>query len=264
VREWGAQCNVESVNAAGAAIWNPGTSGSTMGTLTVPTTLVPVIPQTGQSIAISQIGAPTLWGSSMPAVSLTRFSTLTATGTNYAVGDVISLMGSTGTGSFSQQAAIIVDAVSTGGTITKWHFVWGGLYDPGNLPTGAFVQDNSHSYCGTVCGTGSAPAGGATLTAAWSGWSLLNNQTIMKHGSGYTIGNIVTLSNGGGTINQNQYPELIVESADTLGGVTAFDWVDYGSFSTLPTNPATLTAMGSGGLTFDNVAWTQAPFASTI
>jgi hypothetical protein len=86
----------------------------------------------------------------------------------------------------------------------------------------------------------------------------------MNHGSGYTIGNIVTLSNGGGTINQNQYPELIVESTDTLGGVTAFDWVDYGSFSTLPTNPATLTAMGSGGLTFDNVAWTQAPFASTI
>jgi len=170
-----------------------------MGTLTFPTTLVSTPPVVTTSttpaefIAISQVGSPTLFGTSLPAVSLTRFSTLGGAQSGYKPGYLISFAG----GTFSQQAAIIVDAVVGNGTISQWHFLWGGLYQPGaSLPTGSMMQDNTHSYCGLIsgtstlasCGTLGGPAYGATLTPDWSGWSVLNSQTIANAGTGYAVG----------------------------------------------------------------------------
>jgi hypothetical protein len=231
---------------------------------------------------ISQIGGPTMWvnatstitAAAVPALSMTRDSQLGGTQTGYKAGDLISFMSTNHQGQFSQQAAIVVDAASAG-RITQWHFLWGGLYDAGDLPAplgAAMVQDNSHSYCGTVAGTvvacGTASASGATLTPAWSGWSLLNTQTISNRGAGYVVGDIVTLSGAGAVANQSQLPRLIVEGTTTSGGVSEYDWLDYGSFGTLPTTSTTLTdnttLSSPSGLTFDPVAWTQGPFATTI
>jgi hypothetical protein len=103
VREWGALCDEAVVNPPGGALtasWDPGFATGN-GTLSVPTQLVSSPPQAGQFIAISQVGSPTLFGTSLPAVSLTRFSTLSNTGSLYSAGNLVSFAG----GSFSQQAA---------------------------------------------------------------------------------------------------------------------------------------------------------------
>ena len=112
-------------------------------------------------------------------------------------------------------------------------------------------------------------AHGAVLTPAWSGWSVLNSQSISNGGTGYAVGDVVTLFQPTNSIvNQGHAPKLIVEKISSGGTVTAFDWLDYGSFNTLPTPYTSLSAystsgMGSG-LTFSSVGWTQGPFASTI
>jgi hypothetical protein len=291
VREWGAKSDVVEVNPGTlSASWNPN-PGSAMGTLSVPTALLPTPapPTAGQFIAISQIGQPTLFTtstlsstSSIPAVSMTRFSTLGGTQVNYSPGNVITFKGTgSNNGTFSQQAAIVVDAVSNTGSITQWHVLWGGLYQPGaaKLPTSTMVQDSMHSYCGTnssvgtfiACGTLSQGAG-ATLTPAWSGWSVLNSQSILNPGTRYVVGDVVTLTIGDTLVNQGHYATLVVEGTTNSGGVsgevTAYDWLNYGSFNlTTASAYGTLSATagsGASGLAFSPVAWTQAPYASTI
>ncbi len=259
VREWGAKCDVVAVSPGTlTAAWNPGRG--THGALTVPTTLLspPPLqnPAVKQYIAMSQIGVPTLWGTSTAAVSLTRYSILGGTQSGYHKGDLVSFVGTSGT--FSQEPAIIVDAVSNSGSITQWHFLWGGLYAASNPPS-SLAQDCVSGSCRShTSGTG------ATMTPDWSGWSLLNGQTISSPGSGYSIGDIVTFNVGAGATRS---PRIVVEGTSS-GGVTAFDWVDYGSIQTLPSGTGNLTAVpithGGSGLSITSVSWTQAPFATTI
>ena len=277
VREWGAVCDVTVVTPSGSGTisW----VGGSPGTLTVTSTLLspPPVPSASEYIAISQIGVPTMWGSSTPSVSMTRFSTLSNTGTNYLPGDLISFAG----GTFSQQVAIIVDAVDGAGAITQWHFLWGGVYQASNPPAGPMAQDDSRSYCGAIaatgslvtCGTATGQAGGATMSPAWSGWSVLDKQAIVNAGSNYAVGDIVTMGIGDTFVNQGHYAKLVVEGTTTSGGttgmVTAYDWLDYGSFVlTSVSNTGTLvqrhSSGGGNGLSFSPVAWTQAPFVTTI
>ncbi len=262
VREWGALCDVQVVAASSMVTvsWTAGTPG----TLTVSPTLSS-LPAPGENIAISQIGAPTLWGTSLPAVSMTRFSILGGAQGNYSVGDVISFTGPMNPGSFSQQAAIVVDAVS-GGTITQWHFLWGGLYNATVVTDGTFSQDDARSFCHNNCGTTTGYASGATMVPAWSGWSVLNSQSISSAGTGYTIGQMITLTGSGAMANQGHLPQLIVEGTTTSGGVNAFDWIDFGSLNTLPTTTTTLTDQAGGAhpLVLSPVSWTQGPFATTV
>jgi hypothetical protein len=270
VREWGARCNVTAVTSAK---WD-----ATANTLSIPGTISSIppqlAPQPNEFIAISQIGVQTLWGTSTPAVSMTRFSTLSNTGTNYSPGDLVSFAG----GTFSQQAAIIVDAVDGTGAITQWHFLWGGLYDASTGPAvTSMSQDNAHTYCGTVapgtniaCGTTTAV--GATMAPAWSGWSLLNNQKILNGGTNYAVGDIVTLALTGASPVSGHYGTIVVENIGTTGTVsgevTAYDWIDYGSFNITASSLGTVAAIGStgvgSGLTFKAGEVTRAPLATTI
>jgi hypothetical protein len=271
VREWGAICDVTTVDGA---TWD-----ATAGTLSIPQKKLSVppqlAPQPGELIAISQIGVQTLWGTSTPAVSMTRFSALSNPGTHYSPGDLVSFAG----GTFSQQAAIIVDAVDANGAITQWHFLWGGLYDASaatSLPS--MSQDNAHTYCGTVapgtsvaCGT--TTAFGATMAPAWSGWSLLNNQTVAQAGTNYAVGDIVTLTMTGGSPVLSHYATLVVEGTNTTGGVSAYDWIDYGAFDITTSSIGSIMATGStrmgtlgpgAGLIFSAGNVTRAPFSTTI
>ena len=281
VREWGAKCDVVAVQSQ-TATWTPTmvdpNTMTNVGALVVQSLLTPP-PTPGQSIVISQVGGPTLWGGSpgspaKTAMWATRFSKLSATGSNYAPGDLISFIGGTNPGTFSQQIAIIVDSVTGAhNSVGQWHFLWGGLYDPTNPPDATFRQDNGRSYRQN---SGS----GAILTPAWSGWSLLNNQTIPSAGVGmnYKVGDTITLSEStgdGSVVNQGHYPVLVVESVNSSNNnaVETYDWLDYGSYYTLPTNPmvltstvtntGTLTGAGSG-FTITPVQWTRGPLATTI
>ncbi len=248
----------------------------------VANSLLPATPTPqGKYIAISQVGAPTIWGGTSaapakPAIWATRFSTLTAGGTNYVPGDLVSFIGQTHAGQFSQQIAIIVDAVGAGGAITQWHFLWGGLYDKTVNIDNTLIQDTTagHNYL-----QGSpTPGAGAILKPAWSGWSILNNQNIPANdGSLYRVGDTITLSKAttgsgtidGSTVNQGQFPQLVVESIDSHGAVLSFDWLDYGSYSQLPASPLALSSMvtsapSGAGFTINPVQWTQGPLVSTI
>ncbi len=279
VREWGAMCDVVAVQSTSSAnaVWKPALGAH--GAVQVDTSLIaasPPVSTGGQYIVISQIGGPTLFGTGTPAVWATRNSQVTTKGVNYKPGDLISFMSgsvSMNYGSFSQQLAIIVDAVDSMGGITQWHFLWGGLYDPTAAMDATFTQDDSHSVCANQCGTTSGYANGAIFTPAWSGWSLLNSQKIgTGTQSGYLPGDTITLDGTGSTVNQSHYPKLVVEQTSG-GAVTAFDWLDYGSYSTLPTNPMLLsqTATMRGGVagpgtgfTLSPVAWTRGPLATKI
>ena len=322
LREWGAKCDVVVVkplpNAASptTATWNPTLVDTHMsgvqGAIVVSSSLLPppplspplagtvnAYPAIGKYITISQVGGPTLWVNSgtttaQTTVSATHYSMIgsyaNAQMKNYAPGQLISFMGNANTGSFSQQVAIIVDSVKSvtisgityNGVIDQWHFLWGGLYDPTNLPTstnvgtgmvdGTMVADPQHSY--PTNPMGSNVPGGAVLTPAWSGWSLLNNQTIGVRPNGslpYKVGDTITLSQGtsdGSTVNQLHYPKLVVETVDGNGSVLTYDWLDYGSYYKLPNAPATLTSIvssGTGtGFNVTSVQWTRGPLATKI
>lgn len=251
----------------------------------------------GKNIAISQLGGPTLWvngtGTARPAMWATRASALSNRGVNFKRGDLVSFIGTANLGRFSQQIAIIVDAIGAGGSIAQWHFLWGGLYDadPAQAPDATFAVDPDPDHSNLQ---GSPAGSGAVLTVDWSGWSLLNKQTIASAGSGYKAGDTITMSentmlNGtmdGSVVNQSQYPALVVESVDNsggpgVGGVVSYDWLSYGSYSTLPTNlasptnPMLLTSVVSSrpglvgpgpgmGFTISPVLWTQGSLATTI
>ena len=301
VREWGAHCDVVAVRPTPTttAVWNPelvdtmhtsivGAVVVSTSLLDTATTTITPSPAIGRNIAISQVGGPTLWvsgtGVAKPAMWATRASYLSNRGMNFKRGDLVSFIGTTNLGSFSQQIAIIVDAIGAGGSIAQWHFLWGGLYDadPTKAPDATFAVDPDHSSL-----QGSPAGSGAVLTVDWSGWSLLNNQTMGSRGWGYMAGDTITMSenttlNGtmdGSVVNQSQYPTLVVESVDANGGVVSYDWLSYGSYSTLPTNlasPANLMLLTSvvssrpngpghgSGFTISPVMWTQGPLATTI
>jgi len=310
VREWGAYCDVVAVQPTSTytATWNPGlvdTHTGNVGALVVSNALLtppptPSIPPSGSNpglpsyIAISQVGGPTLWvnnagATAGPAMWATRYSALSNGGVNYKRGDLVSFVDTSGV-KFSQQIAIVVDT-APGGVIGQWHFLWGGLYDatsvilPATPPDTVFTADAGHSYCSQGCGTGLGQAKGATFTPIWSGWSLLNKQTIFAGGSGYHVGDTITMSEStsdGSVVNGTpagapQYPILVVETVDNSGGmgvgaVTSYDWLNFGSYSTLPSSPMLLTSvvshtiavMPGSGFKISPVLWTQGPLATTI
>ena len=91
----------------------------------------------------------------------------------------------------------------------------------------------------------------------------------IERGTGYAPGEVVTLFQPTSTlVNQGHAPTLIVESTSTIGAVTAFDWLDYGSLNALPAVPTTLSAYSTTGtgvnFAISPVGWTEGPFATTI
>ena len=96
----------------------------------------------------------------------------------------------------------------------------------------------------------------------------------------YQPGDTITLwassSDGSTVVNQGHYPRLLVEAVSG-GVVTAFDWLDYGSYKTLPATPgdpmtlvqkSTWRGSGAGtlgtGFTISPVSWTRGAFGTTV
>ena len=168
---------------------------------------------------------------------------INAAGTGYVAGDIL---GITATGSTSTLVAKIeVLTVGGGGNITAARVYRGGAYtvDPstttGNAATG---------------GTGT----GATfnLTMAAGGWTKVRRSqvavsaVVSAGGSGYSVGNQLTLVTGGG-INGDGGSSAIFQVATTGGGgsVATVTLVQAGNYEKTPGNPAATTGGAGTGAT---------------
>lgn len=88
---------------------------------------------------------------------------------------------------------------------------------------------------------------------AWSTDQAIYSAAITAGGSGYAIGDTVTLSGGTGTAAVGWV------SAVSAGAVTGIRWTNFGSYSAIPGSPVATTTGGSGtGLTVTPV-WRPAP-----
>ena len=174
--------------------------------------------------------------------SLSSVDSIVAPGTAYVVGDILTVVGGTGT----IAAQVEVTTVSSG-TVTAVRRSNDGVYTA--PPTGTLT---------TTGGTGT----GCTLTCTFAanGWTALRNATdglssvdsVVAGGTGYAIGNVITLA-GGTTTN----PARIEVTAVTGGVITAVSIDHGGSYSATPSDPVAQESVqptGGSGATF-NVTW---------
>src|SRR5262249_45635850 len=120
------------------------------------------------------------------------------------------------------------------GAIHKWHFVWGGQYT--TLPDSPMSVNTSYSYIQNTV------TSGAQFAPAWSGWSVMDNGTNpdpTSVQSNYTVGSTVTFSLPGGTPTGGQPPQIVVMAVSS-GMVTGWQWLNYGSYSAIPSSPTNL------------------------
>jgi hypothetical protein len=96
----------------------------------------------------------------------------------------------------------------------------------------------------------SAPttAGGVQATASVTAMTV-NSVTIANGGTGYTVGNVLTVS--GGTIAPSQLATQVTVSTVSSGVITAVTISQFGTYSVLPTNPASVTGGTGTGATFN-------------
>ena len=83
--------------------------------------------------------------------------------------------------------------------------------------------------------------------------------TIGNGGTGYTIGDVLTVT-GGTTAEPAQQFTVATVSAGVVTSVTA---TRFASYSVLPTNPASTTGGTGTGATFNLVSWGVSGFTIT-
>lgn len=163
------------------------------------------------------------------------------TGGTYVVGDVLTVSGGTGT-----HAATILVLGVTAGQIDDARILDGGAYSaPPSSPV-------------SVTGGGGT---GATFDTTEDGpwWTELRatqqavSATVGAGGSGYSVGNDITVVGGLGV------GTAAVFNVDSVSGgaVTAVSLVTAGSYEGVPTNPAATTGGAGTGATL-NVTWESA------
>jgi hypothetical protein len=160
----------------------------------------------------------------LPGAALT-FAAVSAGGSGYKAGDVLTLQG----GVFSTPAQLKVQAVDGGGAVTGVSVLQAGSYSA--LPTGP---------AGVTGGTGT----GATFTVVSE--IGLTSAGVAARGSGYKVGDVLTVQ--GGVFDTAA--QLKVTAVDGSGAIITADAVQGGSYSTLPTSPASVTGGSGSGATF--------------
>ena len=205
-------------------------------------------------------GAATLNGWSLNPMTVAPVyagatATVGAGGTGYVVGDVLTLAG----GSFQAAAQVTVTTVSNVGAVTGVTLTSPGAYLI--TPPGAAV---------TSGGTGT----GATITLGLAGrtrtfqigfpterfsgtYSILvgpdklgnyitdydlNSATPTSPGTGYAVGDILTVTGGTSTAPA----QLQVTSVGAGGAITSVMAIQAGSYTVNPTNPVSVTTTGAG------------------
>jgi hypothetical protein len=178
----------------------------------------------------------------------TAISSIVAAGTGYAVDDVITVSG--GTGTFPVKIRVLT---ISGGTITSARIEEGGAYTA--APTNPVA----------VTGPGNDDAT-FNLTFASNGWTLRRrtkkavSATVGAGGSGGTNGTqTVTVVGGVGVTTAAQFSVTV-----SGGAITAvLSLVTAGLYEEVPTNPVAVTGASLTGATL-NVTWTAATTSDQV
>lgn len=168
--------------------------------------------------------------------SLQSISAVAAGGTGYSVGNTLTVSGGTSV----IAATIEVLTVGGGGEVLTARIRNAGLYTT--------TPSNDVSVTG---GGGS----GAQFTLAWdtNGWvrrraegcpSAVQSAAVAAGGTGYTVGDIITVS--GGTFGHSATLRVVTAPAGVVGTVAV---VDPGDYTTAPSNPASTTGGTGTGCT---------------
>jgi hypothetical protein len=136
-----------------------------------------------------------------------------------------------GTGAIDLAAGSSGVNISNGGTVTAITRTTGGS-----------------AYTGVITATISAPttAGGVQATVAIGTGAI--TQAIAGGGTGYTVGNILTVS--GGTFINSAQQQIRVDTVSS-GVITGISVSSFGQYTTLPTNPVSVTGGSGSGATFN-------------
>jgi hypothetical protein len=136
-----------------------------------------------------------------------------------------------GTGAINLAAGSSGVNISNGGTVTAITRTAGGS-----------------GYTGLITAAISAPttAGGVQATVAIGTGAI--TQAIVSGGTGYTVGNILNVS--GGTVINSSVQQIRVDAVSG-GVITGISVAGFGQYTTLPTNPVSVTGGSGSGATFN-------------
>jgi hypothetical protein len=137
-----------------------------------------------------------------------------------------------GTGAIDLAAGSSGVNISNGGTVTAITRTFGGS-----------------GYTGLITATISAPttAGGVQATVAIGTGAI--GQAIVSGGTGYTAGNILNVV--GGTIINSTLQQIRVDTVNGSGVILTVSVAGFGQYTTLPTNPVSVTGGSGSGATFN-------------
>lgn len=160
-------------------------------------------------------------------------------GTGYTVGDTLTVAG----GTFTYAATLEVLAVSVG-VITSVRVKTAGLYSA-----------NPSNPASVTGGTGTTAT--FNLTIAGNGWTAVRrtqqaaSATVGAGGSGYSVGNILTVVGG----NLTTAATFTVATLGGGGAVATVTLTTAGNYRDVPTSPVATTGGAGSGATL-NVTWT--------
>jgi len=157
------------------------------------------------------------------------------TGSGYAVGEILTVVGGTPTPAGAAAQLKVVSVAGAGG-ITAVTVTAGGTYT--SSPT------NPASVTG---GTGTGAIFNLVSAVASPNTSVTSVSPVPATGSGYAVGDILTVT--GGTFTTAA--QLKVVSVTGAGGITAVTVTDGGTYTSSPANPASVTGGTGTGAIFN-------------
>lgn len=164
--------------------------------------------------------------------SLQSIDAVATAGTGYVVGDEITLSG----GDFTIAAVAEVLTVGGSGEVLTARIRNGGLYQ--NAPSNdVSTTGGSGSGCELTC---TFDTNGWVRRRATNVAGAAQSATVSAGGTGYTVGDIITVT--GGTGNVAATFRVVTAPAGVVGTVAV---VEQGSYATTPSNPAS-TSGGTG------------------
>lgn len=166
-------------------------------------------------------------------------------GTNYAVGDVLTLVGGTGTAATLEVSS--VDAIATG-VITGLSVSSLGNYsvNPGSTAVATSTPANFHASAASLVGAGGTYTALDELTIE-GGTVHVIDVAVANGGSGYAVNDRLTASAG----TFSTAVEVLVTSIN-VGAVTGIQITISGAYTVFPTTSSATTSDGSGsGCTLD-------------
>jgi len=137
------------------------------------------------------------------------------------------------------------DTASNGGTVS-----FGAFTGTVSGIVGFGIWDSPTYGGGNLIGSGTLVQQGASYTAQAAG--------IVAAGTGYGVGNTLTLS--GGTFAT---AAILTVTAVNSGAITGVNVTTVGAYSVLPTNPVSVTGGAGSGATFA-LTWQQVPASYTV